>query len=178
MSNHAIGGESTKSFIDSGKWEGLINNTLTGDYVLIQFMHNDQKTAETHATDPATTYKDNLRKFVSDVRERGATPVFVTSVLRRQFDSNTGLPRRSLGDYPAAMREVAVETNTPLIDCEEWSYQWLSELGEEGSEPYYIVYKRGAENPDNTHFTKEGAEIVAEFIASELIRQNIWSSTN
>ena len=174
VSNHAIGGESTKSFIDSGKWQGLINATLRGDIVMIQFMHNDQKTAETHATDPATTYRENLKKFINDARDRGATPVLVTSVLRRQFDSS-GNPRRSLGEFPDAMRAVATETNTPLIDCEQWSYNWLSELGEEGAEPYYIVYKRGAANPDNTHFTKEGAEIVAKFIADEIIRLGIWS---
>ena len=176
VNNHAIGGESTRSFIDSGKWDRLMAETVSGDLVMIQFMHNDQwknESSESHYTDAATTYKDNLRKFISDVRAKGANPVLVTSVLRRQFKD--GLPTRNLGDFPAAMRAVAVETNTPLIDCEEWSYDWLSDLGEEGAEPYYIVYKRGATNPDNTHFTKEGAEIVAEFIASELIRQNIWS---
>ena len=172
VSNHAIGGESTKSFIDSGKWQGLLNATLRGDIVMIQFMHNDQKTAETHATDPATTYKENLRKFISDVRERGATPVLVTSVLRRQFKNGALL--RNLGDYPAAMRAVAAETDTPLVDCEEWSYNWLTGLGEEGAEPYYIVYKRGASSPDNTHFTREGAEIVAKFIADEMIRLGVW----
>ena len=173
VSNHAVGGESTKSFLENGKWQGLITSTISGDVVMIQFMHNDQKTAETHATDPATTYRDNLKKFISDVRERGANPVLVTSVLRRQFKN--GALVRNLGDYPAAMRAVATETNTPLIDCEEWSYNWLTGLGEEGAEPYYIVYKRGAESPDNTHFTKEGAEIVAKFIADEMIRLGIWS---
>ena len=173
VSNHAVGGESTKSFIDSGKWDRLMAETVSGDIVMIQFMHNDQKTYESHATDPATTYKDNLRKFISDVRAKGASPVLVTSVLRRQF--NNGVLYRNLGEYPAAMRAVAAETNTPLIDCEEWSYGWLTELGEEGAEPYYIVYKRGAETPDNSHFTKEGAEMVAEYIADEIIRQNIWS---
>lgn len=174
VSNHAIGGESTKSFIDSGKWDGLINATLRGDIVMIQFMHNDQKSAETHATDPATTYKDNLRKFIKDTRDRGATPVLVTSVLRRYFHSN-GDPQRSLGDYPAAMRAVAAETDTPLIDCEQWSYEWLKELGPEGSIPYYIIDKRDPTANDNSHLTKEGAEIVANFIADEIIRLGIWS---
>ena len=175
INNHAVGGESTKSFYDSGKWEGLIQTVLRNDIVLIQFMHNDQKTDEAHATIAATTYKDYLKLFINETREKGGVPVLITSALRRQFDSNTGLPRRSLGDYPKAMREVAEETNTPLIDCEEWSYQWLSELGEEGSEPYYVVYKRGAENPDNTHFTKEGAELIAEKIAADIKALGIWT---
>ena len=174
VSNHAVGGESTKSFIDSGKWNNLISSTLVGDIVMIQFMHNDQKTVETHATDPATTYKDNLKKFIKEVRERGANPVLVTSVLRRFFDSN-GNPLRGHGDYPDAMRAVATETETPLIDCEQWSYGWLKGLGPDGSVPYYIIDKRDPTANDNTHFTKEGAEIVADFIAGEIVRLGIWT---
>ena len=173
VSNHAIGGESTKSFIDSGKWNGLITSTLREDIVMIQFMHNDQKTDEAHATDPATTYRENLKKFISDVRDRGAKPVLVTSVLRRQFKNGNVV--RNLGDYPAAMRAVAAETDTPLIDCEQWSYEWLTGLGETGSEPYYVTNKRNPEQNDNTHFTKAGAEIVADFIADEIVRLGIWT---
>ena len=175
--NHAIGGESTKSFIDSGKWANLMNETVRGDVVMIYFMGNDQKTDEAHATDPATTYRDNLRKFLSDVRAKGAVPVLVTSVLRRMFHSN-GLPQRNMGEYPDAMRAVANETNTLLIDCEEWSYNWLSGLGFDGAEPYYVTNKRNPEAMDNSHFTDKGAEIVAEFIASELVRLGVWTKEN
>ena len=108
------------------------------------------------------------------MRERGANPVLVTSVLRRFFDSN-GDPQRSLGDYPDAMRAVATETGTPLIDCEQWSYGWLKGLGPDGSVPYYIIDKRDPTANDNTHFTKEGAEIVADFIAGEIVRLGIWT---
>lgn len=171
--NHAIGGESTKSFIDSGKWSGLLEGVLAGDVVLIQFMHNDQKTDDAHKTDPATTYKDNLRKFISEVRDRGGVPVLVTSILRRQFSSN-GLPQRSLGDFPDAMRSVAAETSTPLIDGEQWSYEWLSELGEEGSVPYYVMDKRDPSKMDNTHLTRDGAETVARMIAQGLRDKGVW----
>ena len=171
--NHAIGGESTKSFIDSGKWEGLLEGVLSGDVVLIQFMHNDQKTDDAHKTDPATTYKDNLRKFISETRARGGVPVLVTSILRRQFSSN-GLPQRSLGDFPDAMRSVAAETSTPLIDGEQWSYEWLSELGEEGSVPYYVMDKRDPSKMDNTHLTRDGAETVARMIAQGLRDKGVW----
>ena len=140
---------------------------------MIQFMHNDQKTDEAHATDPATTYRENLKKFISDVRDRGAKPVLVTSVLRRQFKNGNVV--RNLGDYPAAMRAVAAETDTPLIDCEQWSYEWLTGLGETDSEPYYVTNKRNPEQNDNTHFTKAGAEIVADFIADEIVRLGIWT---
>ena len=172
--NYAIGGESTKSFIDSGKWDRLINNTLRGDIVLIQFMHNDQKKDVSRATDPATTYRENLKRFISDVRERGAVPVLVTSVLRRFFRSN-GDPQRNLGEYPDAMRAVAAETDTPLIDCEQWSFDWLKGLGPEGSVPYYVIDKRDPTKNDNSHLTKDGAEIVARYIAEELVRLGIWA---
>ena len=171
--NYAIGGESSKSFIDSGKWNRLCENIRRGDIVIVQFMGNDQKQDEAHKTDPNTTYKQNLVKFIDDIRSKGGVPVLMTSVLRRQFTSE-GILRRNMGAFPKAMREIAEETGTNLIDGEEWSYNWLTELGEAGAEPYYIVYKRGATKPDNTHFTKEGAEIVAKFIAGELIRLGIW----
>lgn len=172
--NHAIGGESTKSFRDSGKWARLMEETVRGDVVMIYFMGNDQKTDEAHATDPATTYRDNLKGFLNDVRAKGATPILVTSVLRRMFHSN-GLPQRNMGEYPAAMRAVANETNTLLIDCEEWSYNWLSGLGFDGAEPYYVTNKRNPEAMDNSHFTEEGAAIVAGFIAGELVRLGVYT---
>ena len=174
VNNHAIGGESTKSFRDSGKWEKLMNETVPGDVVMIYFMGNDQKTDEAHATDPATTYRENLKNFINDVHGKGALPILVTSVLRRMFHSN-GLPQRNMGEYPDAMRAVAQETNTLLIDCEQWSYNWLTGLGLEGSEPYYVTNKRDPEKMDNSHFTEDGAAIVAEFIAGELVRLGVYT---
>ena len=171
IKNYAVGGESTKSFMESGKWEEMLRTVLRNDVVLIQFMHNDQKSVETHATDPATTYREYLKKYISDVREKGGVPVLITSMLRLQFGSD-GKPTRNHKDYPIAMRAVAEETQTTLIDCEQWSYEWLSELGEAGAEPYFILDKKGGN--DNVHVTKEGAEALAKFIAEELIRQGIW----
>ena len=90
------------------------------------------------------------------------------------FHSN-GLPQRNMGEYPDAMRAVAQETNTLLIDCEQWSYNWLTGLGLEGSEPYYVTNKRDPEKMDNSHFTEDGAAIVAEFIAGELVRLGVYT---
>ena len=73
------------------------------------------------------------------------------------------------------MRAVADETNTLLIDCEEWSYNWLSGLGFDGAEPYYVTNKRNPEAMDNSHFTEEGAAIVAGFIAGELVRLGVYT---
>lgn len=174
VKNHAVGGESTKSFKESGKWNGLIEETLSGDVVLIWFMHNDKGSSKDgYRTDAATTYRDYLKEYISDVRGKGAVPVLITSILPRQFEN--GQPRRSLGDFPDAMRAVAQETETLLIDCEQWSYDWLAGLGETGSEQYYVVDKRDPEKIDNTHITHSGAEIVAKFIADELVRFGVWT---
>lgn len=171
--NHAVGGESTKSFIDSGKWDKLIAGVRRGDLVLIQFGHNDEKDAESRHTDPSTTYKDNLMRFIGETRAKGGVPVLLTSVSRRFFDGD-GRPKRTHGDYPRAMKEVAAETGTPLIDMEEESRQWLLDLGPEGSAPYFVLDKRRPTDMDNTHLTHEGAEAVAKMIADKMIEYKIW----
>ena len=173
IKNYAVGGQSSKSFIETGKWGEMLATVLRNDVVLIQFMHNDTKSDEAYKTDPATTYRDYLKIYINDTREKGGVPVLVTSLLRRQFQN--GQPTRNLGDFPPAMRAVAQETETPLIDVEQWSYEWLSGLGEEGSEKYYVTNKRDPEANDNVHVTREGAELVAKFIADELVRLGVWT---
>lgn len=174
VQNFAVGGESSKSFIDEGRWQNLCNAIVKDDIVLIQFGHNDQKVDDAHATDPYTTYSDNLKKMVADVREKGGVPVLLTSICRRYFNSD-GTPRRSMGEYPAAMRAVAKSTDTPLIDMENKTYDWLKETGVEGSKQYYMLDRL---NPggtvDNTHLTKDGAEAVAGMIAKDLKDLGIW----
>lgn len=174
VQNHAVGGESTKSFIDEGRWKKLCDAVVKDDIVLIQFGHNDQKKDDAHATDPYTTYSENLKKMVSDVRAKGGVPVLLTSILRRYFN-NDGTPQRSCGDYPAAMRAVAKSTNTLLIDMEDKTYDWLKALGPEGSKPYYMLDKL---NPggtvDNSHLTKDGADAVAGMVAQGMKDLGIW----
>ena len=173
--NHAVGGESTQSFINNGRWDALCSTVLKNDIVLIQFMHNDKNSSrEGYRTDAATTYKDNLRKFISEVREKGGVPVLVSGLLPRQFNAD-GTAKRILGDFPDAMRTVAEETETPLVDVEQWSYQWLTELGEEGSVPYYLMDKREPDKMDNVHITYDGADVVAKYIADELVRLGVWT---
>lgn len=148
---------------------------LGTDIVLIQFMHNDKNSSrDGYRTDAATTYKDNLRKFISEVREKGGVPVLVTSLLPRQFNDD-GTAKRILGDFPDAMRAVAQETETPLVDVEQWSYDWLTELGEDGSVPYYLMDKREPDKMDNVHITTAGADVFAKYIADELVRLGVWT---
>ena len=172
--NYAKGGESSKSFIDNGKWDSLLKTVLPNDVVMIWFMHNDRKSDVAYKTDPATTYREYLKKYVSDTREKGGVPVLVTSLLSYKFGSD-GKALRSLGDFPDAMRAVAQETETLLIDVEQWSYEWLSELGEEGAAPYYLLDKRDPENWDTVHITYDGGNVIAKYIADEMIRLGVWS---
>ena len=174
ISNHAIGGESTKSFIDEGRWAGLTAGIVTGDIVLIHFGANDEKSDEAHATAPYTTYQANLKTMIDEARAKGGVPVLVTSMSRLYFHSN-GNPMRTHGDYPAAMKALGVSSKTPVIDVEELTYQWLKGLGSlEAATPYFVRDKRDAAKDDRSHLTGEGARIVAGMVAMGLKDLGLW----
>ena len=141
-----------------------------GDVVFINFGHNDEKTDAAHATS-TTVYKNNLIKFVNDVRTKGGSPVLVTPMTRRQFNED-GLLKRSHGEYPSNMIAAASSTRTPLIDLENKSYDWLAALGLEASDPYYVTDKRDGD--DNTHLTDVGAQLVAGWIAEDFKKTGLW----
>jgi lysophospholipase L1-like esterase len=129
IANHAESGETLKSFIASLRFAKVLETLKQGDYLLIQFGHNDQKKhwPQTYA-EAQTTYKDYLRVFISEARLRGATPVLITSMQRRTFDSN-GKIQNSHGLYPQAVREVAKEKNVALIDLDAMSIKLYEALG-------------------------------------------------
>lgn len=85
VSNHAVNGRSSKSFIDEGRWDTVLGQMCEGDYLIIQFGHNDEKADSARHTDPGTTYNANLRRFVEGAREKGATPIICNSIVRRNF---------------------------------------------------------------------------------------------
>ncbi|MDQ2668656.1 MAG: rhamnogalacturonan acetylesterase, partial [Gemmatimonadota bacterium] len=107
VANHAESGETLKAFVGERRLPKLLSTMKKGDYFFIEFAHNDQKPGPSYV-EPFTTYKEYLKKFADEARSRGATPVLVTSMLRRSFDS-TGHIINTLGDYPAAMRQLAAE---------------------------------------------------------------------
>lgn len=173
VANYAASGASTKSYIDSGKWEAMMAEVLPGDVVLIQLGHNDMKDDVDHGTTLAD-YEKNLTQFINDVTAKGAVPVLLTCVSHRYFKS-TGALNRTHGEYPDVVRELAAETGTPLLDAEDRTYIWVSQLGEEGSQDYFVMYKRGADEPDNTHLTESGAIEVAKLIAKDLKKLQPWT---
>ena len=159
----ARGGQSSKSFRDSGNWAKVIE--AKPDYVLIQFGHNDMPgKGPNRETDPATTYRENLGRFVDEARAVGAVPILVTSMARRTFDK--GKIRGELAPWAEAARAVAAEKKVPLVDLFARSVALLEKLGPEGSAAYDPVTTDG--RPDHTHLSPDGAKAMAKIIAEEL----------
>jgi len=167
--NHAKNGRSTKSFITEGRWKAIYDQLQPGDYVFIQFGHNDAKKEDTtRFAAPHTDYKNNLEKFVREAREKKAIPILLTPVTRRDFNS-TGKYVGTHGDYPAVVQEVAKEGSVPLIDMFEKSKKIVEALGDEKSKLLFlngvkIEFRNWDRKRDNTHFTRPGAIQMASLV--------------
>lgn len=170
----ALSGASSKSYADAGLLDQVLTMIQKDDYLLISFGHNDEKTDDpARGTDPATTFKDYLRRYIDGAVARGAKPVLITPVERRRFDS-FGTAQDSHGPYPQAVRDLAAMTATPLVDLTSTSKQLWQHLGPEGTKThflhadpgYYPQYPAGA--ADNTHFQATGALAVAGLVADGL----------
>ena len=163
--NYAQNGRSTKSFIDRGLWDKVKANLKPGDWLFIQFGHNDAKESdpERYAA-PFGAYQDNLRLFVRTAKSMGARPVLLTPVARRWFKEN-GLDRNCHTDYPAAMAQVAREENVPLLDITTATLDWLEGLGDEASRQYFMI---STGKDDNTHTVASGARKVTEIICEKI----------
>lgn len=167
VTNAAVGGTSSKSFYDGGHFDAVRAALAPGDYVLIQFGHNDAKPEAYRATDPGTapdyegTYRGYLERYISETRAAGAIPVLLTSVSRMVYGSDGAL-RRTHGEYPAAARRVALDHAVTLLDLEEHSFQVFDRLGE--TETLHLY----AEEGDRTHFPPEKGFRVTDFV-SELL---------
>jgi len=179
IENHAMNGRSTKSFIDEGRWDSVFFKLKKGDYLFIQFGHNDEKVDKPNVYAEAhTTYKDNLIKFITESRSKGAIPILVTPVMRRRFDEK-GVVVDTHGDYPAVVKEVAVLTKVPVIDLHEKSTKLLTDLGVEGSKLLFLhiapgVYKSLPEGKkDDTHFSEFGATKIGALVVAGIKEQNI-----
>jgi DNA sulfur modification protein DndE len=171
VENHAMNGRSTKSFLAQGRWDSLCSRLHPGDYVLIEFGHNDGKQADTNRYTPAQTgYRQNLTRFIRDVRERAAFPVLLTPIARRKFDDRGELVDTH-GEYPVVMREVAAKEDVPLIDMQKMSADLLLELGPEKSKELYLwvppgIYPALPEGKkDDTHLVEAGARVMAGIVA-------------
>lgn len=173
--NEAVSGRSSKSFIAEGRLERIADRIGPNDYLFIQFGHNDSKPDEQRATEPYSTYQAYLQQYIDVTRSNGATPVLVTPVERRHF-TKEGELQHTHGDYPDAMRQLAAREQVVLIDLQQITRAWLKRLGPEESKKYFLWYEpqmieRFPEGvQDDTHFNRDGARQVAQFVVEEMQR--------
>lgn len=159
VNDAARSGRSSKSYFDEGHFRDVEAALAPGDLLLIQFGHNDEKDDPARHTDPATTFRDNLRRYIAAARAHRATPVLLTPISRRRFNGARIAP--SHGDYPDATRAVAAETQTPLIDMTQKTEQLLERFGPEASKQLFAP-------DDNTHLSPPGAQAVARLVVDGL----------
>jgi len=172
VSNHAVNGRSSKSFIDEGRWKVVLDSLKRGDYVFIQFGHNDEKADKPAVyADPSTTYRTNLEKYIVETRAKGATPILLTSIVRRKFDGSGKLVDTH-GKYPDAVHEVAANLKVKLIDMQLLTHSLISSMGDEPSKKMYLWtapdQKFAEGRKDDTHLSVEGAKTFAGLVAKEV----------
>ncbi|MFT2010881.1 rhamnogalacturonan acetylesterase [Pontibacter sp. 13R65] len=177
VDNRAKNGRSTRTFIEEKLWQPVSENLKAGDYVLIQFGHNDEvPTKKSYTTEEA--YQANLKRFISETRSKKANPVLITPAARRKFDVN-GKIVGTHDAYSELVRRVAKETKTPLIDLDRKSQELLQQFGEEQSKLLFLQLEPG-EHPnypkgsdDNTHFSELGARKMAQLVLAEIKNLNL-----
>ena len=174
VENHAVNGRSSKSFRNEGKWDVVLNRMKPGDYVIIQFGHNDQKIKDSSRyTDPNIEYRANLTRYIEDVRKWKGYPILATSIVRRRFDEK-GQFYESHGEYPGVVREVANANNVPLLDLQASTKELLIDYGPENSKKLFLFINpneypslpNGRE--DNTHLSSVGAFRICDLATTEI----------
>jgi lysophospholipase L1-like esterase len=176
IENRAQNGRSTKTFISEGRWQAIVDDLKKGDYVFIQFGHNDSSKDKGERYTPPADYRANLIRFIIEVRLKGGNPVLMTPVMRRRFDKE-GKFYDTHGEYPDLVRAVAKEQKVPLIDMHRRSEAVIVRYGVEDSKKLFLQLKAG-ENPnypngvdDNTHFSPLGAEEMARLAVAGIKEQ-------
>ena len=197
VDNHAVNGRSSLSFINEGRWDKVLEKLCPGDYVIIQFGHNDEKPKADRHTDPGSTFDYNLAKYVRETREKGGIPVLMNCVVRRNFfvqapenDDDEKLRTSTFKDgvkmvegdslidthglYRVAPRDVAQRMNCHFVDANAITHNLEQGLGREASKKLHMWFLPGEEpsvpdgRQDNTHYNVYGAHVVARLLADAL----------
>jgi lysophospholipase L1-like esterase len=176
--NKAKNGRSTKTFISEGLWKSIYHDLKEGDYVFIQFGHNDEAKDKGERYATPDTFKMNLHRFIREAREKKAIPVLFTPVSRRKFDKE-GNAIATHEQYSALVKEVVNESGVLFIDLDEKSRMLYQQFGEANSKFLFLQLQAG-EHPnypdgktDNTHFSEMGARLIAQLVLKELKKLNI-----
>ncbi len=171
--NRAKNGRSTKTFLREGLWKSIMDEANEGDYVIIQFGHNDEAKDKGERYATPDTFKMNLTRFIKETREKNAIPVLFTPVSRRKFDKQ-GDAVETHKEYSALVKEVAKETGVLFVDLDAKSRALYQQFGEAQSKLLFLQLQPG-EHPnypggknDNTHFSELGARLIAQLVLSEL----------
>ena len=174
IENKAVNGRSTKSFINEKRWDSIYKKLKKGDYVFIEFGHNDEKIEDsTRYTNPHTSYRYNLIRFVKESREKGAMPILLTSIARRNFNEK-GVLVPTHGDYPLTTRLVAQEYKVPFIDLEYYTELLEQSYGPEKSKQLHLHFKAGEnayydkDKADDTHLSLKGATAIAQIVVNQI----------
>lgn len=188
VENHAADGRSSLSFIQEGRWNKVLEKLKKGDYVLIQFGHNDEKPAKELHTIPGTTFDENLERFVRETRAKGATPILMNSIVRRNFQPGNATQHQGSyeiegkilvdthGPYLFSPQVVAKKMNAPFVNMNKLTHDWVMKAGVEPSKKFFMWIPKGTcvffpnGNIDNTHLSIEGAKEVAQ-IAIEAVAE-------
>lgn len=174
VQDYAQNGRSSRTFIEQGWWQKIINEMQAGDYVVVQFGHNDEAQTKPDRYTTPEQYVENLTRFVKEVRAKGGKPIICTSVVRRRFDK-AGNFLDSHGVYVDLARQVAKDNNVLMIDMYEKSKRHLVDLGVENSTALFLHVKPGVTKVfpegriDNTHFVEGGARKMASFFVEGLV---------
>ena len=177
VDNRAKNGRSTRTFISENLWQPVADNLKEGDYVFIQFGHNDESKEKGDRYTTPEQYKSNLTKFITETRAKKANPILLTPVSRRKFKD--GKAQETHQEYSPLVIDVATQQNVPLIDLDAKSLELLQKFGEEQSKLLFLQLGPG-EHPnypegknDNTHFNELGARLIAQVVLSEIKNQKI-----
>lgn len=172
VDNRAKNGRSTRTFFAEGRWQSILETLKMGDYVLIQFGHNDEVPTKGSYTQPSD-FTAFLEKFVNESRDKNAIPVLITPVARRRFDSSGNI-METHAQYTQLVKNVADKLKVPLIDLDKESQALLKKLGPENSK-FLFNYLEPGENPhypnghkDDTHFNELGARMMAEIVLNDI----------
>jgi len=175
IENLAKNGRSTSSFKNEGLWKQVLDNAKDGDYVFIQFGHNDEvPTKKTYTTE--VEFKNNLKQYLKETKSKKAIPILLTPMARRKFDA-AGKIEDTHDVYSQIVRDVAKEEKVVLFDMDKITQQLYQQFGVENSKLLFLQLKPG-EHPnypdgkeDNTHFSELGARLVAQAVLSEIKKQ-------
>lgn len=177
VDNRARNGRSTRTFISENLWQPVADNLKEGDYVFMQFGHNDESKEKTDRYTTPDQYKANLVKFITETRAKKGNPVLITPVTRRRFKD--GKIEETHKEYSPLVVEVAKQQHVPLIDLDTRSRELLQRFGEEQSKLLFLQVAPG-EHPnypegkaDNTHFSELGARLIAQIVLAEIRNQKI-----